>query len=107
MKEKLGISFHNSRALNQKIDALPGLAQWEHHTLRLNDEESAPEIELWCRNPVDALRSLWANPALLQFMKFAPERQFSDDEMDCRLYNEVNTCNWWWEKQVGYVFETQ
>lgn len=43
---------------------------------------------------------------MLPFVKFAPEKQYSDASMKCRLYNEMNTCDWWWEKQVFLISPT-
>lgn len=100
MKDKLGLSYLNSRALNQVVSELPALAGWEQRVLTLEGVETAQEIELWCRNPVSALRSMWCNPALLRYMKFSPEKQYTSEAMDKRLYNEMNTSDWWWTKQV-------
>ena len=77
MKEKLGLSYKNSRALNQTINRLPCLAEWKRHEIELDGSDATEGIELWCRNPVDALKSLWGSPALFQFMKFGPEKQYT------------------------------
>ena len=110
MKEKLGLSYNNSRSLNQVINELPALAEWSLHKLTLDDSETTESIELWCQDPTDALKSLWGSPALLQFMKFAPEKQYADSEMEKRLYNEMNTGDWWWKKQarvISLIFDIQ
>ena len=103
MKEKLGLSYNNSHSLNQVINELPALAEWSLHKLTLDDSEMTEDIELWCRDPTDALRSLWGSPALLQFMGFAPEKQYTNSEMEKCLYNEMNTGNWWWKKQASVM----
>ena len=100
VKEKLQLSYNNSRSLNQTINELPTLAEWNRYELQLDNSGAAEPIELWCRNPVDALRSLWGSPVLLPFLKVAPEKQYSDAKMDKCLYNKMNTGNWWWNKQV-------
>jgi hypothetical protein len=45
-------------ATNQTINKLPTLAEWNQYELQLDNSGVAEPIELWCRNPVDALQSL-------------------------------------------------
>jgi len=103
VKEKLGLSYNNSRSLNQVINELPTLTEWSLHKLTLDDSETTESIELWCQDPTDALKSLWGSPALLQFMKFTPEKQYTNSKMDKCLYNKMNTGNWWWKKQASVM----
>jgi hypothetical protein len=105
VKEKLGLSYNNSRSLNQVINELPALAEWNLHKLTLDDSETTESIELWCRDPTDALKSLWGSPALFRFMKFMPEKQYTNSKTKKRLYNEMNTGNWWWNKQASVVYQ--
>jgi len=101
VKEKLGLSYNNSRSLNQIINELLALAEWNLHNLTLDDSETTESIELWCRDLTDALKFLWGSLALFQFMTFAPEKQYTNSKMEKRLYNEMNTGNWWWKKQAS------
>jgi hypothetical protein len=91
VKEKLELLYNNSRFLNQTINKLPTLAKWNQYELQLDNLGVAEPIKLWCRNPVDALQSVWGSPVLLPFLKVAPEKH---------LYNKMNTGNWWWNKHV-------
>jgi hypothetical protein len=103
VKEKLGLSYNNSRSLNQVINKLLALAEWNLHNLTLDDSEMTESIELWCRDLTDALKSLWGSPALFQFMKFVPKKQYTNSTMKKCLYNKMNTGNWWWKKQASVM----
>lgn len=98
VKKKLDLSYHNVRRLHQVIDALPGLPPWQHTDMSVR---GLPErFNLTFRDPVKCLQPLFRNRALLRFMTFAPEMQFSDADRKSRLYNEMHTGDWWNQKQV-------
>jgi hypothetical protein len=70
---------------------------------QLNEEGEhlpAEKLELWRRDPVECVRELLGNPALKNYMKYAPERVYEDDEGNSRIYDEMWTASWWWETQV-------
>ena len=103
-------SFYNSRAFLKKIDALP--TQWatgwtcDIVTSKgdLLNEAGEPlpseKLELWRRDPVECVRELLGNPALKNYLKYAPERVYEDSEGNSRVYDEMWTANWWWDTQV-------
>jgi Plavaka transposase len=75
-------SYHNSRTLLKKIDALPTQAAgWTCDVVTSTgnqlseDGEPLPDekLELWRRDPVECIRELLGNPALKNHMKYAPE----------------------------------
>ncbi|KAI1783127.1 hypothetical protein LXA43DRAFT_977266 [Ganoderma leucocontextum] len=77
-------SFHNKCSFMQKIDALPGGADWLCEQWELTgdlvDEEGnirTEEIELWRRDPL-----------------------FADKNGTTRIYDETWTGDWWWELQA-------
>lgn len=100
--EKLGLSYKDSRSLNQVIDELPGNAPWQTSTFTVDHQPSGTKTEhtLHFRDPVECVKYLYSNPVFVDHMKFAPERHFFDEEMEHRVYNEMNTGDWWWETQV-------
>ena len=59
------------------------------------------DLELWFRDPVDCVSELLANPAFINYISYAPERVYSDNEGKERIYDEAWTANWWWDMQVG------
>jgi hypothetical protein len=62
----------------------------------------APErLELWRRDPVDCIKELMGNSILKGFLKYAPERHFTDKEGTNRIFSEMWTADWWWDAQVN------
>ena len=71
---------------------------------KLNDDgENMPveKLEMWRRDPVECVRELLGNPALKDFMKYAPERVYEDVEGKNRIFDEMWTADWWWDTQVS------
>ena len=93
MVERLGVSYNNSRSLHQVIDTLPSLAPWIKRNIVLDPENASNSdiFELYYRDPVEALKALWGNPAFLQHMSFEPERRYTDASRTTRRYNEMNS----------------
>ncbi|KAH7903095.1 hypothetical protein BJ138DRAFT_1021154 [Hygrophoropsis aurantiaca] len=100
VREKLQLSYNNSRALNQIIDhELPALADWSKSIIHVDGLED--DFELYMRDPVEIIKALWANPAYLEYMTYAPERHFSDDAKKDRMYDEMTSGDWCWKTQVS------
>ncbi|KAG8946041.1 hypothetical protein FRC03_001582, partial [Tulasnella sp. 419] len=98
--EALGLSFKNARQLNQIIDyELPKVPSWRILNLKMNDRDK--EYEIYYRDPLECIEALYSNPAFADQLVFAPEKQWADEEQKSRLYNEMNTGKWWWEKQAS------
>ena len=49
---------------------------------------------------MECIRALYGNPKFAQTLVFSPERHYTDAEQTQRLYHEMHTGDWWWEKQV-------
>jgi hypothetical protein len=96
MSERLGLSFQNSRELNQIIDErLPSRPKFERHDIVIEGET----FQVYFRNIMDCIASLYGNPEFAPHLVFAPERHYSDQEK-CRIYHDMYTGRWWWETQV-------
>jgi hypothetical protein len=96
---KLGLSYKNARALHQKIDhELPGVTPWRRSVIQISGINE--EFELFMRDPVESIKELWANPAYLEHLTYAPERRFADEEKSERIYDELMSGDWAWETQV-------
>lgn len=70
---------------------------------QVNDEGDlmpVEKLELWRRDPVECVRELLGNPALKEYMKYAPERVYEDVEQTTRVFDEMWTGDWWWDTQV-------
>lgn len=99
MTNKLGLSYKNARALHQKIDhELPGVTPWRRSVIQISGVNE--EFELFMRDPVESIKELWANPAYLEHLTYAPERRFADEEKSERIYDELMSGDWAWETQV-------
>ncbi|CDO74593.1 hypothetical protein BN946_scf184807.g1 [Trametes cinnabarina] len=96
-------SYKNKKGFFKVIDKLPSGAEWFCDVINvqgdlsgLNGEPLTEEVELWRRNPVDCVRELIGNPAFKSRMAYAPVRMMRNG---VRFYGEMNTADWWWEKQ--------
>ncbi|KJA18013.1 hypothetical protein HYPSUDRAFT_119030, partial [Hypholoma sublateritium FD-334 SS-4] len=93
--EKLGLSYHNIRALHQKIDSMPERAgEWQTKTLRFED---CPDetFTIHHRDPIEAIKTLWRDPDLSPQMTFRPKKVYSNSSRRNRIYNEMWTGQWW------------
>jgi Plavaka transposase len=63
----------------------------------------AEKLELWRRDPVECVKELMGNPALKNYMKYAPERVYEDVEGETRIFDEMWTADWWWDTQVKKI----
>ncbi|KAG1732170.1 hypothetical protein EDD22DRAFT_960408 [Suillus occidentalis] len=96
---KLGLSYKNACALHQKIDhELPGVTPWRRSVIQISGINE--EFELFMRDPVESIKELWANPAYLEHLTYAPERRFADEEKSERIYDELMSGDWAWETQT-------
>ncbi|KAH9958789.1 hypothetical protein BJV74DRAFT_718360, partial [Russula compacta] len=95
VKEKLGLSFNNIRALHKLVDAIPDRAgDWRTTNLSFSDRPSEKHT-IQYRNMVDAIKCLWGDPALSKHMVYAPKKIFSDATKANRIYSEMWTGSWW------------
>jgi hypothetical protein len=98
--EKLGLSYHNVRALHQKVDAIPERAgEWKSRDLKFADRPD-DVFTVRYRDPVEAIRSLWKDPDLSPQMTYAPKKVYSDASRTNRVYTEMWTGQWWHVLQV-------
>jgi hypothetical protein len=49
---------------------------------------------------LNSIKELWANPAYLDHLTYAPERCFTDEGKVERIYDELMSGDWSWEAQV-------
>jgi hypothetical protein len=98
--EKLGLSYHNTQELNAIIDKkLPN-----RPTFHRSEVVIAGEVfEMYSRNIVDCIKSLFGDPEFASQLLLAPERHYADADKTQRLYHEMNTGKWWWNTQVGTI----
>lgn len=73
--------------------------EWTTRTLSFKDR---PEdtFTIRYRDPIEAIKSLWADPGLADDFTYAPQKVYSDDSKEKRIYNEMWTGKWWHVLQV-------
>ena len=71
--ERLGLSYQNSRELNNIIDAtLPEIPKFERQTVVIGGEG----FKMYSRNVIDCIRHLFGDPEFVPHLHLAPERHF-------------------------------
>jgi hypothetical protein len=94
----LGLTYHNIRGLHNVVDKLPSRAKkWQKAKLSFSD---SPEDQhfIQYRDPVEAIRSLFADPAHTNDIVYKPKKMFANLEQKDkknRIYSEMWTGKWW------------
>ncbi|KAG1743582.1 uncharacterized protein EDB91DRAFT_1080985 [Suillus paluster] len=52
------------------------------------------------QDPVESIKELWANPAYLEHLTYAPEHRFADEGKSEHIYDEFMSGDWAWEMQT-------
>jgi Plavaka transposase len=96
--ERLGLSYRSSQQLNNIINS----SLFEIPRFRCNSVVMDGEVfELYSRNIIDCIKSLFGDPEFAPHLFLAPERHYEDVTMTNKIVHEMNTCRWWWNTQVG------
>ncbi|KAF8257783.1 hypothetical protein EI94DRAFT_1918962 [Lactarius quietus] len=96
--EKLGLSFHTSKELNDIIDnQLPSTPTFKTHDVVIGGED----LQFHYRDLIPCIRALFANPEFAHDLICAPERHYTDSSRKHRIYNEMHTGDWWWSVQMA------
>ncbi|KAN0131561.1 hypothetical protein V8E53_010669 [Lactarius tabidus] len=95
--EKLGLLYSSTKELNHIIDnVLPEQPQFQCRKLIIGGET----LELYFRDIISCIRSIYGDPELAQHLITAPEHHYSDQEHTDRVYSEMHTGDWWWSVQT-------
>ena len=68
-------------------------------------EDPTVQHQIYYRNPIDVIKSLWSNPTYANQMVFSPQKLQTSSDKTSRLYNEMWTGDWWWKIQVFILFK--
>ncbi|KAJ7795018.1 hypothetical protein B0H14DRAFT_3555990 [Mycena olivaceomarginata] len=95
--ESLGLSYKNSKELNQIIDQqLPnGRPVFQRQEIVVGGEA----FDVYFRPIIECVRALYGDPEFAQDLIFAPERHYLDPDKTIRLYHDIHTAEWWWKTQ--------
>ncbi|KAF9487129.1 hypothetical protein BDN71DRAFT_1405152 [Pleurotus eryngii] len=95
--DALGLSFKNSKQLNDIIDKkLPSQRPAFTHTEVRCAGES---FDLFSRDIIECVKAFYGDPEHSQYLCFTPERCYVDANKTEWLYHEMNTGKWWWATQ--------
>ncbi|KAJ6616602.1 hypothetical protein B0H10DRAFT_1799063 [Mycena sp. CBHHK59/15] len=94
--ERLGLSYKNTRELNQIIDEkLPGRPKFQRREIVVGGEA----YDVYFRNILECVKALYGDPEFSAHLKFAPEHHYADKDETIRLYHDMHTGKWWWATQ--------
>ncbi|KAJ7739261.1 hypothetical protein DFH07DRAFT_965821 [Mycena maculata] len=94
--ERLGLSYKNSRELNNIIDtSLPGRPKFKRKEIIVGGEA----YDVYFRDILECVKALFGDPELAAHLKVAPERHYADEDQTVRLYHDMHTGKWWWATQ--------
>jgi hypothetical protein len=97
---KLKLSYKSSKELDNIIDTrLPSRPRF----IRKQIIVGGKAFDVYIRDVVKCVESLFGDPAFAPVLVFSPERHYSDKDQTQRLYHEMHTGTWWWETQVSSV----
>ncbi|KAH9016036.1 hypothetical protein EDB85DRAFT_1875359 [Lactarius pseudohatsudake] len=96
--DKLGLSYRTPKELNDIIDKeLPGCPPFKYQDLTITGDTH----QVYFRDVLQCIRSLYGNPEFARDLAFAPERHYVDHGRACRVYSEMHTGDWWWTVQTS------
>ncbi|KAJ3532150.1 hypothetical protein NMY22_g7861 [Coprinellus aureogranulatus] len=95
--DKLGLSFGNSVELNKIIDSdIPShRPAFTRESFTLGGEV----FEIYKRNILECVKALFSDPEFAPYLKYAPEKHYTDDTCSTRIYHDMHTGEWWWGTQ--------
>ncbi|KAF8904906.1 hypothetical protein CPB85DRAFT_1416217 [Mucidula mucida] len=102
--ERLDLSFKNTTQLNDIIDKkLPSLRP------EFISEEiviANRSFDVYRRDIIACVRALYGDPKHNEYLCFAPERHYADEDKTQRLYHDFHTGRWWWDTQKAVEEKT-
>ena len=88
--------------MHQKIDSIPDRSgEWIVKDLHFDDLPNE-HFTIRYRDPVKAIRSLWADSLNAKHFVYAPRKVYSDNTKASRIFSEMWTGKWWHAIQVRF-----
>ncbi|KAF8877757.1 hypothetical protein CPB84DRAFT_1688621 [Gymnopilus junonius] len=101
VQERLGLSYNNIRSLLKKVDSIPDRAgEWQTKELFFRGEPDE-KFTIHFRSPLEAIKSLFTDPALEKHRVYTPKKVFTDEMKKSRIFSEMHTAKWWHALQVS------
>ena len=105
VKDEIKASLKSNYCLRQKIDRMEdglGASSWRISHLEnivWNAQHAKEPIKFWHRDIIECAKWLLKQPAYAEHLSYAHQQRFEDKGR--RIYGEMHTADWWWERQVG------
>ncbi|THU85232.1 hypothetical protein K435DRAFT_869511 [Dendrothele bispora CBS 962.96] len=94
--EKLDLSFKSANELNKIIDmSLPARPAFKVKSVIVHGEA----FEVYFRDVLDCIKTLYSEPDFAPYMKYAPERHDIDERCQSCMFHNIHTGEWWWWRQ--------
>jgi hypothetical protein len=104
LKEEIKASLKSNYCLRQKLDRMEdglGASSWRISHLEnivWNGQHAKVQIKFWHRDIIECAKWLLRQPAYAKHLSYAPQQRFEEEKR--RVYGEMHTADWWWERQV-------
>ncbi|KAG2053928.1 hypothetical protein BDR06DRAFT_982598 [Suillus hirtellus] len=97
LSDHLGLSYKNSKELDKIINNnLPGQLKFKHEQIIVAGEA----FDVFYRDIIECIKVLYSDPDFADFLVFAPECHYTDEDQTIRLFHDMHTGQWWWDTQV-------
>ncbi|KAG2153819.1 hypothetical protein DEU56DRAFT_725961 [Suillus clintonianus] len=97
LSDRLGLSYQNSKELNKIIDKdLPGQPKFKCEQIVIAGEA----FDVFYRDIIECIKALYGDPDFADFLIFAPERHYADEDHTVWLFHDMHTGKWWWDTQM-------
>ncbi|KAG1891598.1 uncharacterized protein F5891DRAFT_1131557 [Suillus fuscotomentosus] len=97
LSDRLGLSYKNSKELDKIIDNnLPGRPKFKREQIIVAGEA----FDVFYRDIIECIKALYSDPDFADFLVFAPEHHYADEDQTVRLFHDIHTSQWWWDMQV-------
>ncbi|KAG1883893.1 uncharacterized protein F5891DRAFT_1133319 [Suillus fuscotomentosus] len=96
LSDRLGLSYKNSKELDKIIDNnLPGRPKFKREQIIVAGEA----FNVFYRDIIECIKALYSDPDFADFLVFAPEHHYADEDQTVRLFHDMHTGQWWWDMQ--------
>ncbi|KAL0572146.1 hypothetical protein V5O48_009824 [Marasmius crinis-equi] len=97
LSDQLNLSYKNATELNNMIDN--SLPRRRPEFVREEVSIKGKSFDLFKRDILKCIASIYGDPAHAQYLQFLPERHYADPDKTIRVYHELHTGAWWWATQ--------
>ncbi|KAJ3712985.1 hypothetical protein DFJ43DRAFT_1008331 [Lentinula guzmanii] len=99
VQEKLGLSYRNANELNSIIDDClpPARPQFQRQEVVVQGQV----LEMYYRDILACVKALYGDAEFAEYLKFTPERHYTDSSCNDQLYHDMHTGDWWWSAQAN------